>query len=518
MKRWHFVVLVSILLLLLFFIMKPQRRELMALSSSTGDERVDNLMKLFVDAEVDFEKTKFNSSDRGSENVYNFSYDKVTQPHLENTCGPDWTFVSWPSAGIDSFDETVEKIKRAGQKDALLEKVGWHGNIYSASQDVPESHTRPLLKKLSEENQDLLDVTHVDGHEIKTKGTSLPELVRNYKYVLDIGGNGYSGRLTYLLFSNRPLLFVDRDHVQYYVKDLEPYVHYVPVKRDLSDLVDQIKWMRANEEECQKIAKNALEFAETNFTREKILQRVRYAAGNFMNESSRTRDKGTPLDNVVVIRAVDPGDPRVKETLSNIKSAETHVILDTTNRDASLDTFTHSEDSCLAANSLHKNIKYSLDSVLWHIYEQVKDKDFEYLWLLEDDVYCDGSLDQVLETNASRTEDFLASFVEDYGASAEEINWMWWDSLEGQGVPDKHERVKSFFPVTRYSKEFLREVHDSIGNYSGYCEVYIPTLAKEKGYTYGNLEESCVGDLSLVPINPMPTNGDGRLYHKWAKN
>lgn len=487
--------------------MKPQKRELMAVSS--GDERVDNLMKLFSDAGVDFEKTKFNSTDRGSENVYNFSYDHVNQKHLENTCGPDWTFVSWPSAGIDSFEETVEKIKQEGQKDALLEKVGWHGNIYSPAQDVPEHITRPLLKKISDENPDLLDVIHVGGHEIRTKGTSIPDLVSTYKYVLDIGGNGYSGRLTYLLFSNRPLLFVERDHVQYYVKDLEPYVHYVPVKRDLSNLIEQIQWMKDNEEKCKEIAKNAQDFAKTNFTREKILERVRYAAGN-------VGGKGTPLDNLVIIRAVDPEDPRVKD-IRNKTKCESHVILDVTNRDTSLDSFIkHSEDSCRAANPLHKDIKYSLDSVLWHVYEQFKDVDFKYLWLLEDDVYCDGSFDDVIQKNESNTKDFLASFVEDYGASAEEINWMWWDSVEGQGVPEKSERVKSFFPVTRYSKEFLKEIHDSIGVYSGYCEVYIPTLAKQKGYTYGNLSEDSIGNLSLVPIHPMPHNGDGRLYHKWS--
>jgi hypothetical protein len=514
MKKWHMVLILFILLLLLFVFMKPPKRELMAVSS--GDERVDNLMKLFSDAGVDLD-TKFNSSDRGSENVYNFSYNK---PHLENTCGPDWTFVSWPSACIDSFEDVTNQIERAGRSEPVLDKVGWHGNLYSASHDVPEGHTRPLLKKISDEYPDLLDVTHVSGNEIKSKGTSLPDLVSTYKYLLDIGGNGYSGRLSYLLFSNRPLLFVERDHVQYYVKDLEPYVHYVPVKRDLSNLIEQIQWMQANEEKCKEIAKNAQDFAKTNFTHEKILERVRYAAGNVRNKVE-TLDKGTPLDNLVIIRAVDPNDPRVND-IRNKTKCESHVILDVTNRD-SPDTFSgiqHSEDSCRAANPLHKDIRYSLDSVLWHVYERFKDVDFKYLWLLEDDVYCDGSLDQVIHKNESNTKDFLASFVEDYGSNVNELNWMWWDSVEGQGteIPSLENRVKSFFPVTRYSKEFLKEIHDSIGVYSGYCEVYIPTLAKQKGYTYGNLSEDSIGNLSLVPIHPMPTNNDGKLYHKWALN
>lgn len=219
-------------------------------------------------------------------------------------------------------------------------------------------------------------------------------------------------------------------------------------------------------------------------------------------------------ENIVVVRAVDLNDPRIPKN--------TYVILDKTNVLDSLDServIVHNESSCKAANPLHNSIKHSLDSVLWHVYERFNDVDFKYLWLLEDDVYVDGSLDGVLKKNSSRTEDFLASFVEDYEAGS---GWVWWDELvsrdAGVSVPSLEERVKSFFPVTRYSKEFLKEIHDRIGVYSGYCEVYIPTLAKQLGYTYGNLEESSVGNLSLVPIHPLPKNGDDRLYHKWALN
>lgn len=232
----------------------------------------------------------------------------------------------------------------------------------------------------------------------------------------------------------------------------------------------------------------------------------------------------TYQDNIITIRAVNLDDPRIPKN--------TYVILDSDQKSLESErVIVHNEASCKAANPLHNSIKYSLDSVLWHVYEKFKGVDFKYLWLLEDDVYVDGSLDGVIKKNSSRTEDFLASFVEDYG---ENENWMWWDALvskstdlssdgslsrdAGVYVPPLEERVKSFFPVTRYSKEFLKEIHDRIGVYSGYCEVYIPTLAKQLGYTYGNLEESSVGNLSLSVINPMPTNGDDRLYHKWAKN
>jgi len=201
--------------------------------------------------------------------------------------------------------------------------------------------------------------------------------------------------------------------------------------------------------------------------------------------------------------------------MSKTSSNQCYIILDGVSDKSGV--ITHTEESCKQINPLHKSIKYSLDSVLWHVYDRIKDKDFDYVWVLEDDVYIDGSLDGVIIKNSGRTEDFLASFVEDYGANKDELNWMWWDALEGSvPLPPLEERVKSFFPVTRYSKEFLKEIHDRIGVYSGYCEVYIPTLAKQLGFTYGNLDESSIGNLSLGLINPLPNNADDRLYHKWS--
>jgi hypothetical protein len=243
-----------------------------------GDERIINLMKMFEDSSVSV-STKFDSGDRGSSdpNKYTFCYDKSSNPELKKFVGPDWTFVSWPSAGIDSFEETTKQIIHEGSKEPLIDKVGWYGNIHSPLSDVPEHRTRPLLKELGEQNPDMCDIIHIDGHRIRTheEYMSLPDLVKTYKYLVDIGGNGYSGRLSYMLFSNRPLLLVDRDYVQYFYEDIEPYVHYVPVKRDLSDFIEKVQWMRNNQETCKEIARNAQQYALENFTYKKILEKIK---------------------------------------------------------------------------------------------------------------------------------------------------------------------------------------------------------------------------------------------------
>lgn len=266
-NRWYW--LTAVLVVVLLFMIQNRKTENM------DDERRINLLKMMKDCNI--EQMKYNIEDKGTDepNVYTCCYDK-NKPELAKFCGPDWSLVSWPSAGIESFEETTKQIVKEGNNEPLIDKVGWRGNI--------DTHfTRPLLKNIGDQNKDICDFDHIEGSKIKTdeRAMTLPELVKTYKYLVDIGGIGFSGRLPYLLFSNRPLLLVDRDYVQYFYTDLEPYVHYVPVKQDLSDFIEKVKWLRNNEEKCKEIAVNAQKFALERFTYENILDKVKEVYKNF---------------------------------------------------------------------------------------------------------------------------------------------------------------------------------------------------------------------------------------------
>ena len=223
---------------------------------------------------------KLNWEDRGTDDPTFFSmcYDS-TKPHLKNSCGPDWVFYHWPSASITSFEETKNKIIEASNLKPLISKVGWYGNLSSPLSDVPEYKTRPLLKSIADKNQHCIDVIHVPPNRGKIDSTvehymSLEDLVKQYAYLLDIGGNGYSGRLKFLLFSKRPLLIVERRYIEYFYNDLKPYVHFIPVKLDLSDLIKKIDWIIKNPEAADAIAQNAFNFAMENFSKNKLMKRI----------------------------------------------------------------------------------------------------------------------------------------------------------------------------------------------------------------------------------------------------
>ena len=209
---------------------------------------------------------------------------------LEKYCIPDCFFHSWPSANIPSFEEIKKEIITASNLEPMYMKVGWVGNIYSPKPDVIEHYTRPLLKSIGDSYPDIFDIVHfMPNNGIIDKNNSgyisIPELVEKYQYLIDIGGNGWSGRLKFLLFSKRPLLIVERVYIEYFYNDLKPYVHYIPVKEDLSDLLQQTLWMINNHDACKEMAERTFNYAMENFTIDKFIDRVFFGYNNILSKS-----------------------------------------------------------------------------------------------------------------------------------------------------------------------------------------------------------------------------------------
>jgi hypothetical protein len=67
----------------------------------------------------------------------------------------------------------------------------------------------------------------------------------NYKYVLDIDGNGWSGRFKRLITSNS-LVFKSTIYPEWFSDRIAPWVHYIPVQVDLSDLYDALIFFRGD--------------------------------------------------------------------------------------------------------------------------------------------------------------------------------------------------------------------------------------------------------------------------------
>jgi len=92
-----------------------------------------------------------------------------------------------------------------------------------------------------------------------------------YKYLLDIDGNSCTySRCRWILLSNSVLLKLVTDNEQWYYKALKPWVNYVPIKQDISDLADNIKILKSDDALAHEIAINGNKLGKQIFTRKVI--------------------------------------------------------------------------------------------------------------------------------------------------------------------------------------------------------------------------------------------------------
>jgi hypothetical protein len=98
----------------------------------------------------------------------------------------------------------------------------------------------------------------------------------NYKYIINIDGSVTAFRLTAELNYMSVILKVESDYYIWYSKLLEPWKHYIPIKRDLSDLAEKIKWCKEHDDECYEIAKNAQKFYKKYINKEFALNYLEF--------------------------------------------------------------------------------------------------------------------------------------------------------------------------------------------------------------------------------------------------
>ena len=83
-----------------------------------------------------------------------------------------------------------------------------------------------------------------------------PELFQQYKYQIDIDGNttSWPGLFMKLLTGSVVLKVPPRDDLQQWSCDrLRPWIHFVPLASDMSDLPEKVRWLRENDVAAQKI-------------------------------------------------------------------------------------------------------------------------------------------------------------------------------------------------------------------------------------------------------------------------
>lgn len=101
-----------------------------------------------------------------------------------------------------------------------------------------------------------------------------PQEQSKHKYIIHIDGYVSAYRLALELNMGSVILLVESlyGYKMWFSKYLKPYIHYVPVNKDLSDLFEKVKWCREHDKECQEIVKNSRSFYTTYLTKDGILK------------------------------------------------------------------------------------------------------------------------------------------------------------------------------------------------------------------------------------------------------
>lgn len=110
--------------------------------------------------------------------------------------------------------------------------------------------------------------------EFFSKGIQIKKHLQ-YKYQLLLDGNSCAyGRAYWQLFSECPIFKQESPYVQWYYGNLKPFEHYIPLRQDISDLIEKIQWAKTHDREVQQIAQNAYKFAQDHLNYVDILYYV----------------------------------------------------------------------------------------------------------------------------------------------------------------------------------------------------------------------------------------------------
>jgi hypothetical protein len=258
------------------------------------DERLVPDVEFFVNRR-DFPQLKVDGTEPynhifGSKHypLVSHSYDKYA-PILSGSSAKDYadipfpTYEDWARA---VNQETGKVFPNACRTYPKISQIPWKNKSSKAvfrgattgAGVTPATNQRLNAFEISLEHENLLDVGFTkwnlrprkleDSEYLQTiERSDYPVANRlnlqeqsKFKYILNLEGHVAAYRLSYELSSGSVVLLADSKWKMWYSDILKPYVHYVPVKGDLSDLLDVIEWCKTNDSKCKEIATNAREF------------------------------------------------------------------------------------------------------------------------------------------------------------------------------------------------------------------------------------------------------------------
>ncbi|KAL7536079.1 hypothetical protein ACHAXR_008015 [Thalassiosira sp. AJA248-18] len=121
--------------------------------------------------------------------------------------------------------------------------------------DVAFQEDSPTVSWLSYELEN-------EARLVRGSDTSMADQLK-YKYILMLEGNDVATGLKWQLASNSVVFMAKPTTVSFLMEDLlVPFVHYVPLKDDYSNLIEMVHWARRNDKKCKWISEQATSYMQ----------------------------------------------------------------------------------------------------------------------------------------------------------------------------------------------------------------------------------------------------------------
>ena len=328
----------------------------------------------------------------------------------------------WPQVGIPNADAMMKELLD-DTTPFLDSRIFWIG---------AETHpSRRVLFELGQRHPERFDVMIMEWHRnsdgvqcSKTRQVSIPEH-RRYKYLIDCPGNGYSARIKWLLATGRPLFIVERKIVEHWHDELKPWVHYIPVAADLSNLLEHHERVEADPTLYESLCCNARSFAAEHLTME---ARLIHSAEAVRAAAHAKRLPLIPLPDDEISRVVHAPDVEMIVEIFR---------------------------DFLAGGNMR-------------------------LWIIDERVFCDGGWSTFRNSFTACEADLLATELRTH---AEEPTWHHWSTLVNPNVKDRLETaVAALLPLMRVSRTAAEAVISGIeAGWAGHPEALIPSLVNRAG-------------------------------------
>eukprot|EP00590_Aulacoseira_subarctica_P000786 CAMPEP_0172419964 /NCGR_PEP_ID=MMETSP1064-20121228/6359_1 /TAXON_ID=202472 /ORGANISM="Aulacoseira subarctica , Strain CCAP 1002/5" /LENGTH=458 /DNA_ID=CAMNT_0013159683 /DNA_START=48 /DNA_END=1424 /DNA_ORIENTATION=- len=102
----------------------------------------------------------------------------------------------------------------------------------------------------------------INGVQLTGKKMNIHELL-SYKAIVFLEGNDVSSGLKWGLYSQSVVLMPHPTFTSWAMEELlEPWVHYIPINEDLSDVEEKIRWVIDHDKEANRISKRATQWID----------------------------------------------------------------------------------------------------------------------------------------------------------------------------------------------------------------------------------------------------------------